>query len=367
MRSPIHVSERRFGVSMFPNFYETYTTHEETVATVGRIADLIAPDDGPTIVADKGRGAFVVPCVLKSAPLIGKTLEAAIKRQLPTVGKMRSSSHVTAGAWAKLDGDGLPEQQFAAVLATLNVAGIAHLIYSTHSHGRADKSGIRCRVVVFFDKALEPADYQRAVLSLSTWLLGQSLDESEAHLCQQAGVWCAHPDRRGQSFCIRHLDGYCVATDALLAAATTTAKRKAIQISGGVGPLPLDAARIGEALTWISPNNYKSWTDCGIWLKAAYGDAAFSIWQEWSERADPDAQAGNEGRYAPNRVWAGITPRITAEQGAGALYAKARDNTVAVVREAAAHSQWGAHSKAALVYLRRFHSRLYADLFGVAA
>lgn len=366
MRSPIHVSERRFGLSVFSSFYQTLPTHEETATTARRIADLLAPDDGPMIVADKDRGAFVVPCVLKSAPLIGKTLEDAIKRKLPTVGKMRSGTHVTTGAWAKLDGDGLTGDQLAAVLATLNLAGIAHLIYTTHSHGRSDKPGIRCRIVVFFDKALDPADYQRAVMSLSTWLLGHSLDESEARLCQQAGVWCAHPDRVEQAFCIRQLNGYCASTDALLAAAPQS-KRKTTQISGGVGPLPLDAGRIGEALKWISPNEYKSWTDCGIWLKAAYGDAAFSVWQEWSERADSDAQAGNEGRYAPDKVWAGITPRITAEQAAGALCAKARDNTVAVVRQAAAQGKWGANSKAALVYLRRFHSRLYADLFGVAA
>jgi hypothetical protein len=311
---------------------------------------------------------YFIPCTLKTAPLIGKTLEYAENNGRPAIGKMRSGAHVTAGAWAKLDVDGLPEGQLAALQAKLNLAGIAHLIYSTHSHGRADKPGIRCRIVVFFDKALEPADYQRAVLALSEWLLGASLDRSEALLCQQAGVWCAHPDRIEQSFCIRQLDGVCVSTEALLAAAPPpTVSRPYLLITGGAGLLPLDAERIGDALKWLDPNEFKQWTDCAIWLKAAYGDAAYPVWLEWSERADQEAQAGNGGRYAPDKVWTGITPRLTAEQGAGALYGQAKNNVVATVRDAAARGQWEAQSKAALVYLRRFHHRLFDEMFGAAA
>ena len=142
MRSDVHASARRFAIAMFPGFTGTYPTHEETSAAVGRIADLIAPDDGPRIVADKNMGLFFVPCALKHAPLVEKTLERAIRIGLPTVGKMRSSSHVTAGAWAKLDGDELNEEQFAAMRETLSLTGIAHIIYSSHSNGRADKPGI---------------------------------------------------------------------------------------------------------------------------------------------------------------------------------------------------------------------------------
>lgn len=368
MRSNVHISARRFGLTMFPSFYGTRPTHEETAATAGRIADLIAPDDGPLIVADKDRGLFFVPCALKVAPLIGKTLEYAENNGRPTIGKMRSNVHVTAGAWAKLDGDGLTEGQLAAVQGKLNLADIANLIFTTHSHGRPEKPGIRCRIVVFLDKALEPAEYQRGVLSLSTWLLGQSLDESEARLCQQAGVWCAHPDREEQAFCIRRLDGVCVSTEALLAAAPPpTVSRPYVLIAGGAGLLPLDATRISEALRWISPDEYKNWTDCAIWLKAAFGDAAYPVWLQWSDCADQEAQAGNGGRYAPDKVWAGITPRLTAEQGAGALYGQAKNNVVAAVRDAAARGQWGAQSKAALVYLRRFHHRLFDEMFGAVA
>jgi hypothetical protein len=366
MRSLIHVRNRRFGIAMFPSFYGTRPTHEEEAATPGRIADLIVPDDGPMIVAEKDRALYFVPCVLKDAPLTGKTLIRAQHYWLPTVGKMRSGNHVTAGAWAKLDGDGLTEGKLAAVRAMLSVSGVAHLIYSTHSHGRTDRPGIRCRIIVFFDKSLEPADYQRAVLSLSTWLLGQSLDASEALLCQQAGAWCAHPDRVIHAFCIRQLDGVCVSTDSLLAAAPPET-RKTMKAFGNTAQLPLDAARIGEALKWIGPNEYKAWTDCAIWLKAAFGDQAFPLWLEWSKRADQEAQAQNEGRYAPDKVWAGITPRITGGQGAGALYGNARDNAVAAVCVASDTGQWSGQGKAALVYLKRFHPRKFDDLFGAVA
>jgi hypothetical protein len=369
MRSTIHVADRRFGIAMFPSFYGTRPTHEEAAASAGRIADLIAPEDGPMIAADKERGLFFVPCALKEAPLIGKTLEQAVKQGLATTGKMRSGGHVTAGAWAKIDGDGLTEEQLAAALATLNLAGIAHLIYSTHSHGRADKPGIRCRIVVFFDRALEPAEYHGAVLSFSTWLFRYSLDESEARLCQQAGGWCAHPDRLELAFCYRQLDGVCVSTDALLAAAPVTTHHTGAQgsTSREVGALPIDAARIVEALKWIDPNAYGVWVDAAIWLKSAYGDAAYPLWLAWSETANREAQEGNDGRYALEKVWAGISPRLTTEQGAGTLYAKARDSVVATVREAAAVGLWAGQGTAGLVYLRRFHPRLFNDMFGEAA
>ena len=367
MRSTTPVSARRFGIALFRGFTGTFPTHEENSATAGRISDLIAPEDGPKILREKNEGVFFVPCELKVAPLVEKTLERAIRLGLPAVGKMRSGSHVTAGAWAKLDGDGLSAEQFAAMQETLNLTGVAHIIYSSHSNGRADKPGIRCRIIVFFDTALEPADYKRAVLSLSTWLLGKSLDTSESTLCQQAGVWCAHPDRTEHVFCIRQLDGVCVSTDALLAAAPPAPLRNEFQISSNAGPMPLNAERVRAALNWIDPNEYKQWIDCAFWLKASYGDSAYPLWIEWGARADQDAQAKNDGEYAPDKTWVGISPRIAPDQGAGALYAEAKDNAVAATREAAATGNWNHAARAALVYLQRFHPRLYSELFGLSA
>ena len=359
-----HVSLGRFDISLFSNFYATSPSHEESSATAGRIADLITPEDGPRIVAEKGEGRFFVPCLLKTAPLVGKTLENAIKQGLPTIGKQRSGSHVTTGAWAKLDGDGLSEEQLAAIRATLNQAGIAYLIYSTHSHGREGKPGIRCRIIVFLDRTLDPAKYQRAVMSLSRRIFGQSLDASEARLHQQAGIWCAHPDRINRAFCFRQLDGLCVSTDGLLA---TVPKTVPTRIFINAWQLPLDAARIQEALKWIDPNEYVQWVKCALWLKAAYGDSAFPIWLGWSERADQEAQEQNDGRYAPDKIWSELNPTSTAEEGATWLFGCARNNAIATAVIASRNRNWDHRGKSALVYLRRFHHKRFFALAAGAA
>ncbi len=366
MQSTIHVSARRNEIAMFSGFNGTHPALEESDATARRIADLIAPEDGPLVLSNKDQGVFYVPSELKVAPFVGKTLAWAIELGLSTVGKQRSGTHVIAGAWAKLDGDGLTEAQLATVQTLLCRARIAHLIYSTHSHGRADKPGIRCRIVMFFDKALEPVEYQRAVQSLSKWLLGQSLDESEARLCQQAGVWCAHPDRVEQAFCIRRLDGYCVSVDALLAASpkSTVSKRIGLHLVSTARPVEFIATRVDAALKFCAANEYDVWIGCGIWLKAAYGDNAYPIWLAWSQTADESHRADEN---ECERVWGGIAPRINAEAGAGALFGRARDAAVAAVRKAGATGTWNQGGKAALLYLRCYHRKVYAELIEVAA
>ena len=369
MRSTLDVTIPRFDIAMFPGFNRTRPSHEETAATASRISDLIAPAAGPMIVADKDRGVFFVSCALKVAPLVEKTLASAIKQGLPTIGKQRSGSHVTAGAWAKLDGDGLSEEQFAAMQSTLNSAAIAHLIFSTHSHGRSDKPGIRCRIIVFFDKALQPPDYKRAVLSLSRWLLGKSLDESEARLSQQAGVWCVHPDRADRAFCIRHLDGVCVSTDALLATLPSPKQstHTRLFVVPSVGPFPLDAERIQAALKWSDPNDYAVWFSTAPLLKAAYGGAAFPLWAAWSESADDAHKTNNGNTKRLDKLWAETTPKLSAEQAASSLFARARDAALSVARSAAETGQWGQRGRDALIYLYRYHRHLFERTFEVAA
>ena len=363
MRSNMHASQRRFGISLFNGFWGTRPTHEESAAGAGRICDLIAPEDGPMVVEDKARGLFFLPCVLKDAPLTGKTRENAEKQNFPLAGKMRSAEHVTEGGWAKLDGDGLTHDQFEELKAKLAAAGIARIIFSTHSHGTAEKPGIRCRIIVFFDRDLEPTNYERAVLSLSHWLLGESLDESEARLHQQAGTWCAHPDRVDQAFCIRELDGACVSVDAMLTAAPKVRVNTA-RGSPVLGTESLNQERIEEALALLDANEYGLWIDAAIWLKSAYGDAAYTLWLTWSQTAGDEHRA-EESKC--EQVWNGVTPRITGEQGAGALFGRVRDAAVGIVRSAAACGAWDQNARAAMVYLRLYHQRLYAEMFEVAA
>lgn len=361
MRSMMNLSVWRGDITMFAGFTKTRPSHEEAKISAGRIADLIAPEDGPLIVAEKEHGGYFMPCSLRVAPLVGKTLEWAIRTNNPTIGKMRSNAHVTAGAWVKLDGDGLTEAQYGAMLATLKLAGVGYLVYSTHSHGRADKPGIRCRVVLFLDRALEPADYQRATASVSNWLFGKSMDESEARLSQQAGTWCAHPDRVAKAFCIRQLAGYCLSADALLAAAPQAVKpRLSLVASISKAVEPIDPKRVRAALAWITSNDYDLWIKCAIWLRAAYGDGAYPVWLAWSMTADESCRA-DEGEC--ERVWAGLSPSITPGQGAGALYATARDESLKIAKAAAMSGQWKGRGTAALVYLKTYHGRIFAQTF----
>lgn len=357
MHSTKHVSGQQFAIALFNGFTGTRPTHEEGGGCAGRIAEIIAPNHGPQVIYEKERGWYFVPCVLADAPLIGKTLEWAIKNGRPTTGKMRSGTHVTAGGWIKLDGDGLTDRQFASVQAKLNAAGAAHLIYSTHSHGREDKPGIRCRIILFLDRAMESVEYQQATLACSTWLLGQSLDPSEARLCQQAGVWMAHPDRIAQAFCIRRLDGLCLSANALLAAAPKRQKSRLVLVhSASKTPLPVDAARVNAALTWVDATAYSAWVNVALWLKAAHGEAAYSVWLKWSQAAE-EAHRADEGECL--RVWQQLQPRIGAEAGAGALFAAARDGALTIARDAGVSGRWDMRATSALGYLRSYHRALY--------
>jgi hypothetical protein len=363
MRSNLHAKDWHGAITLFNGFTGTRPTHEET-CSAARLAEVIAPTDGPQIVANKERGLYFVPCLLREAPLTGKTLEFALKRGDKTTGKMRSAAHVTEGAVIKLDIDGASREQFDGLLAKLEECRLAHLAYSTHSHGRADKPGIRCRVILLLDRALAAPEYLRTVLACSAWLQGNSLDPSEARLSQQAGVWTAHPDRTGAAFCLRRLDGFCLSADSLLESIPAPTESRSSHTATEDGQANFDAERVAEALAWLDANEYSAWVSAAIWLKAAFGDVARSTWLAWSQTATEEHRA-DESQCQD--IWVALAPIINAQAGAGTLYVAARDSAVKAVEAAANCGNWSGKGKHALVYLRRFHPRLYEQLFGVVA
>lgn len=151
MQSTIHVSARRNEIAMFSGFNGTHPALEESDATARRIADLIAPEDGPLVLSNKDQGVFYVPSALKVAPFVGKTLARAIELGLATVGKQRSGTHVITGAWAKLDGDGLTEAQLATVQTILCRAGM-HIQHPRHLTGNFN-AHLRDCLAMFVDEA----------------------------------------------------------------------------------------------------------------------------------------------------------------------------------------------------------------------
>lgn len=124
-----------YGMSWFRGPFDPIPTNIETGLTPRQIIDRVAPIGEPTITDRKDRLPYFVPCALQSADLVGKTREKAIATGKPTIGVMRSSSHVTESAWFAFDLDDLTAEEYARVLDTLERAGLLYVAYSTFSHG----------------------------------------------------------------------------------------------------------------------------------------------------------------------------------------------------------------------------------------
>lgn len=354
------LSSWRGDVTFFSGYYNTRPALEESGLTFTALANLIAPEDDPVLIADKERVPYFVPCRLRDAPLLGKTRERAAQRGDPLVGKQRSGRHVTDATWIVADIDGATDDHLDLIRRRLHAAEITHLIYSTYSHGKPEKPGTRSRLVIPIDRALDPAGYRSAAEGLNACILGKHADASGFNLHQQQGVWATHPARAQFAFRQVHKAGIADAA-ALLA---ETPKRSPAQPASIVTAAPAnpDLERVRGALAWIDPNNYEQWIKVGFWLKAIVGDAAFPLWYLWSETASDASKACNDGRYAPEKVWTSLSPTITAGQGQGALYARARDGAAAAVCRAMTDGAWGTEAKSALAYLRQHHPRRFDDL-----
>lgn len=181
------------------------------------ITPVLCPEK-PVILADKKTGQYVVPCLLKEAPLVGRTLEFAKDNFRPTVGKQRSKGHVTAASFIIMDVDGLPEPDFMAGLASLQQADITYLAYTTYSHGRPDKYGMRARVCVPIDTPACTEVYFVAWHGTDAlFWQGQAgaKDASGANLYQQQGTWAVNL-ATVQHARFWHFDGGVASTAALI-------------------------------------------------------------------------------------------------------------------------------------------------------
>jgi hypothetical protein len=191
------LSDWRGDITTFNGFTGTRPEHELKDATWSDACNLVCPDT-PTVITDKKLGKYFLPCLLKDAPLVGNTLEAAKNTGRPTSGKMRSKSHVTKASMLVIDVDGLSEADFTAGRNKMVQDGVAYLGYTTHSHGREDRPGTRARIVMPLDRALDQDEYAQAWhgADVRYWggLAGQA-DASGANLYQQQGTWACDPTR----------------------------------------------------------------------------------------------------------------------------------------------------------------------------
>jgi hypothetical protein len=361
MRSELNIDDWRGDLTAFDGFNGILPVAALNGATWDEIGHFVCGN--VAVGPDKARLPFYVPCLLQEAPLT----EWGRKLTGKDVGKQRSRRHVTFAAWLVMDVDGLSAVTFKQRLKEMIATGCAFRVYSSWSHGHENKPGVRARLILPVDKPLDAAAYDRAWIGLDRLMFAGEVsakDASGRHLWQQQGVWSVGPDRVGMAFS-KKKSGAVWSADALIAAAPKIQKpRLTLAYRATNVPLPFDADRTNDALAKLDANIYEVWIDGAFWLKAAHGDAAYPVWLRWSMTSD-EAHRADEDKCM--QVWDGVQPRITPDQGAGALYGKARDESLRIARAAGISGKWDSKAKAALAYLYRFHRRVYDENFEGAA
>jgi hypothetical protein len=271
------------------------------------ISGLLAPTE-PAILVDKKQGQYLVPCKLQPNELVGNTLDAAIKNNLPIIGKMRSKSHVTEASFLIMDVDGLSKDELNSGISKLKNESITFTVYTTHSHGSADKPGMRVRIALPLDRAVNLAEYTAAWHGIDQhYFNGKAgeADASGANMYQQQGTWCVHPDRIPEAKAIRSNAGVASA-DTLIAIGVERQAAKGIKANTASTSIsepqvnkakpslntedypPSDANKITDACYQIrifrdtkgANQSEPLWRDCiGVTAFCTNGEA---ITQDWS-------------------------------------------------------------------------------------
>ena len=364
----MHTSEWRGNITGFACKLCTLPAFELRDATIPEVVNTVAPADGPALIANKDRVVYIVPTLLQDAPLVGKTLERATARGVSTIGKQRSASHVTSAAFMIFEFDGLHAEQCKIVHEKLYSSGLHYLIYTTWSHGRTDKPGVRARVIIFLDRELEPLEYAQAWAGGNAALFSGLADTTGARVYQQQGVWATAPEREHLAFRIVK-KGALASVDALIDAApkvtSVPASSRPTRISTPYLRVGVSASadRLRAALNWIDPNNYTSWISTLAGLRAAAlqigEEAAHALWIEFSESADATAKAKNEtDRYSPESMWARFSPSAAPVDALlGAIFARARDSALAAIGAERGRTEWSERGRKAYTYMAANHPK----------
>ena len=363
--SPMLLSEWHGSATMFSGFFDPLPADALEDAPFSALVNFIAPAAGPIIGPDKETLPFFVPCLLKVAPL---TVKTSAKTGL-VEGKQRSSTHVTVAWFLVLDVDGLTQNQFDSLLAQLRDAGLTFLVYSTHSHGRKDKPGIRARLVVPVDRALNAADYAQAWLGFDQIFCCGAIaraDASGKNLWQQQGVWVAHPERVAQTFRIVHKAGVASA-DALIAegAKVCQPKTERHEFQRVALPSKQEICRLETAIGFIDADDYSEWTRTLVAFKAITPrigeDAALELALRYSERGR-NTEKNTQAQYNPETFFLNASPSMNAEAALGVIYARARDGAKVAVEQGLNRRMLSVHEQEALAYLAAYHKGTMKEL-----
>jgi len=325
--SSMSCDDWRGALTTFDGFTNTRPDGEFENISWDDVCNHLCPKE-PKIISEKRLAKYVVPCLLKDAPLVGKTLKTASNNGQSTTGKMRSKSHVTKAAIIIIDIDGLQIDEFIKVRKKITEDRITFLAYTTFSHGSPDKPGIRARLVIPIDRQLTADEYLLAWHGFDQHYcqgkVGRA-DSSGARLHQQQSTWCCHPSRVDLARTKRN-EGGVVSADALIeigrhAQVRQSSKSKlSTQVNSSSGDKvvypPSDANKVADRCRQIGAfrdnkgagQSEPLWFDClGITAHCTDGEA---ISQGWSS-----GYAGYDKNETEKKITHRIkTPPTTCDQ-----------------------------------------------------
>jgi hypothetical protein len=339
---------------------------------------LIAPTCGPTLCNDKQLLTYFTLGLLRSdVALVGKTLASARQRGEPEIGAMRSAAHVTTATAIVFDFDGLNLQQFLMVGTQVLGKGRAGLAYTTHSHGRKDKPGVRVRVVLPVDLRMDANAYRNAHGVMNAKLFSGLADETGKSLCQQQGVYGAHPERAHLAKCWRYEGDVFPLRDFLAkhqGAVAPTRHRVAVKhATPSAGTVARDLPtleRLTQAVPYLQADAYHDWTKGLMAFKALcpyYPDGSVrELAMRFGNTSPSDstrAQAATtDPRYDPGQVFDSAASILPPDAAAGVLLGMAKVRAADLVEAARGSRTASPESRAAAAYLAAHHRQTWAML-----
>jgi hypothetical protein len=257
----------------------------------------------------------------------------------------------------------------------------AALMYTTHSHGRADKPGVRLRLILPVDLRIDAARYRTVHALMGDELFQGLVDTSGKSLCQQQAVYGVHPERAHLAKCWRSNGAVYPLAEFLAkervaqrvvqsrSSKPARARREAVTFAGEAPDLPT-LTRLKQALPFLTATAYEQWTR-GLMafkvLAGSYPDGEMrAMAVAFGNTSPPESTRAErsecDSRYDPGAVFDASAPLMGPEAGAGTLLGMAKEQALAVVKASRGTKSASAEAKAAAAYLAAHHHAAWCDL-----
>ena len=373
--SPMRLDDWRGDLNTFRGPFSTVPSGEHTGLGWSHLGEQLATGKGPFVTPDKSIAPYALPCGLKDAPLVGKTLERAIRDGQPVIGKQRSGAHVTAATWLLFDLDGVAPDRCRDYLGRIVAAGVSFLFYTSWSFGRPDKPGIRARVSVPVDEAMGAQEYAAAHGGGNAAFFDGAADKTGSRLCQQQGLWATSPDRKHLAM-RRSFTGGVASARALIARnpGSTRTVGQSSTATGAMRPAlstrPPLLTQVLAALRLFDSDEYHDWdrgVSLGVALAGYGGQFAQDVQQaveDFSNSACARAQARNaQPQYDVATRFAKWKPTMSPDVAAATMFGEARDRARQIVERAIASGSWKG-TKPAWEYVAKYHLKTWDEVYG---